>query len=133
MWNIAAIFIGGGLGAVSRYMLSRFLLGHTFVNIPLGTFLVNVSGSLLIGFVFKLFDISVTPVILKTLVIIGFLGGYTTFSSYAFETVMLLQRHEYTSAGVNLLLHTVSGLIAVVIGMLSANALRSFLQGNFNT
>jgi CrcB protein len=132
MWNIAAVFIGGGLGAVSRFLLSRFISARAFTNIPLGTFVVNISGALIIGFVFETFDAAVSSVMLRSLIIIGFLGGYTTFSTYALETVLLLQRHDYASAGMNLVLHTVTGLVAVVIGMLAATALHTWLQGGFH-
>ncbi|MFH2114113.1 MAG: fluoride efflux transporter CrcB [Spirochaetota bacterium] len=132
MWNIAAVFIGGGLGAVSRFLLSRFISEHAFTNIPMGTFVVNISGAILIGFIFELFDAAAFPVVLRSFAVIGFLGGYTTFSSYALETVLLLQRQEYVSAGMNLLLHTVTGLVAVGLGMLAANALHSWLQGGFH-
>ncbi|MDX9959204.1 MAG: fluoride efflux transporter CrcB [Clostridia bacterium] len=132
MWNIAAVFIGGGLGAVSRFLLSRFIFAHAFMHFPLGTLVVNISGALLIGFIFALFDAAASSVMLRSLVVIGFLGGYTTFSTYALETVLLLQRHEYAAAGMNLLLHTVTGLVAVVAGMLAATALNTWLQGVFH-
>jgi CrcB protein len=132
MWNIAAVFIGGGLGAVSRFLLSRFISANALMNIPLGTFVVNISGALTIGFLFEIFGAMASPVMLRSLVVIGFLGGYTTFSTYALETVLLLQKHEYTSAGMNLLLHTVTGLVAVVIGMLAATAFHAWLQESFH-
>jgi fluoride exporter len=134
MWNISAVFIGGGLGAVGRFLLSRFISVRVSTNIPVGTFVVNISGALLIGFIFELIDAAAAPaVMLRSLVIIGFLGGYTTFSTYALETMLLLQRHEYASAGMNLLLHTVTGLVAVVVGMLAASACQTWLQGGFHT
>ena len=132
MLNIGAVFIGGGLGAVSRFLLARFISGHAFTNIPMGTFVVNISGAILIGFVVVLFDTAASPVMLRSFVAIGFLGGYTTFSTYALETVLLLQEHEYLSAGMNLLLHTVTGLIAVSVGMLAAKAFHTWLQGGFH-
>ncbi|HRB67914.1 MAG TPA: fluoride efflux transporter CrcB, partial [Chitinophagales bacterium] len=80
------IAIGGACGSVCRYILSEYVSTKYTTNFPLGTLLVNTIGSLIIGFLFGFFSINgEVNDRLKFLVFIGFLGGFTTFSSYALE------------------------------------------------
>ena len=91
MKMIILIALGGGLGAVCRYLLSKVmgtLLGTSF---PFGTLVVNIIGAFLIGFIgFILFERTFhLGAELRALIIIGLLGGFTTFSSFSYETVLL--------------------------------------------
>ena len=104
MFNTLLIFFGAGIGGVFRYWISNgvyWFLGRSF---PFGTLVVNVSGSFLMGLLFILildrFE-GIAPQ-LRSLVLIGFLGGYTTFSSFSLETLNLFESGAWLSALLNI-------------------------------
>lgn len=122
------IFIGGGIGSVTRYAGSGLvarLIGETF---PWGTLFVNVSGSLAIGFFASLTDVDgrllVAPGV-RQFVMLGILGGYTTFSSFSYQTLELVRDGEWLRAGGNVLLSVLLCLVAVWLGHVLAAALNS--------
>lgn len=112
------IFAGGGIGAVLRYVLSsglqRAVEGWTF---PIGTFVVNMIGCFLIGLIMEM---SQTKALLqgeaRIFITVGLLGGFTTFSSFGYETMTLLRDGQYVDAGLNAVLQVVLGLLFVWIG-----------------
>lgn len=112
------VAVGGALGSVARYLLSGWVLHHTVDwRFPLGTFLVNVLGCLIIGLLAGLavkdeFFSSEARLFLFT----GILGGFTTFSAFGLETFYLLRRTEYLVAGSYVLLSIIVGLIAIWCG-----------------
>ncbi len=113
------IGLGGLVGTLARYWLSGAIairVGETF---PWGTLIVNVSGSLAIGFIAALTDpdgrFLVNPSLRQTLMI-GVMGGYTTFSSFSLQTLTLAREGEWLYAGANVLLSVVLCLIAVWAG-----------------
>lgn len=113
------IFIGAGLGGISRYWLSYAiyqLLGRSF---PFGTLIVNVSGCFLVGLLFILsvdrFG-HIGPQF-RSLLLIGFLGGYTTFSTFSLETVNLFENGAWLSGGLNIFLSLFLCLIATWFGI----------------
>ena len=113
-----AVVIGGGIGSLFRYwisLLAAFLFGTAF---PYGTLIVNLLGCFVIGVVFSLAQHTglITPVA-RLFIITGFLGGLTTFSSYAIETINLEQSAQAASALINILTNNVLGLIMVVLGL----------------
>jgi CrcB protein len=116
------IVIAGGLGALCRYALDG-AVGRRFSGFPWGTFAVNVSGSLALGFLFTLMvkRLEVAPW-LRSAVTIGFLGGYTTFSTFSLETFRLLQDRELGLAAANVLGSVAAGLLAVYVGVVAARA-----------
>ena len=120
MIHLLWIALGGGAGAVCRYSLSKYASGIWFGVFPLGTFLVNLIGCFLLGFVSVVFSRIVMPAHLKGVVSIGFLGAFTTFSTYSVETVSLLQEGEWRLGAINLLASTAGGLIMAVAGMWAA-------------
>ncbi len=120
MQQLALIAVGGSLGALARYGVSTLvyhLAGETF---PWGTLLVNLSGSFLIGMFLELFDTAVVPPVWRSFFTIGFLGAYTTFSTYTLETVNLLRDGELRLAAVNVLASNIAGIIFVLAGIASA-------------
>lgn len=93
MRAILVIFIGGGLGSVLRYLVNRWVLTWFHLSFPLGTFLVNVIGCFLIGF-FIFYINKSQPLPLRLFLVTGFCGGFTTFSSFAFENVELIENQQ---------------------------------------
>lgn len=114
------IFIGAGLGGVLRYGVSTGVYHLFNKNFPYGTLVVNISGSFLMGFLFVLtlgrFH-TIAPQ-LRALLLIGFLGGYTTFSSFSIETINLMENANWFSAILNILLSTILCLTAAWIGVI---------------
>jgi fluoride exporter len=125
MAKIVLVLLGGAFGTGLRYFLSAFIYSRvkepTFPNANL---VINVSGSFLIGVLAELFEsrVLVAPVI-RVALLTGVLGGYTTFSSFAFETVSLLRDGEVWLATLNVSLSVVLGLVAVWLGMRLAQVL----------
>lgn len=116
MKQIMLIFLGGGAGSVLRYIISR-LLNHTTV-LPLGTLLVNVMGSLLIGLFLGLAYRSQsfspnTTLFLAT----GFCGGFTTFSAFSYENQIFLKSGDYLSLGLYTASSLILGIAAIFAGL----------------
>ncbi len=124
MTNIMIIGIGGFVGAVVRYLLAIWIgqrWGRTF---PLGTFVINVSGSFLIGLLMTL----MTERIIENpqwrlLLVVGFLGAYTTFSTFEYETGGLFKDGEWLFAGINVIGSVVVGFIALKLGEVIAKSI----------
>jgi CrcB protein len=113
-----AVALGGALGAVARYALDRVIERHSIGVFPWSTFTINASGCLLIGIVVAaLVDRRHTPLWLRLGVVMGFIGGYTTFSTYAQETLDLVQEGEVAALIVYALGSVVVGVLAVYAGM----------------
>jgi CrcB protein len=112
--------MGAGFGGVLRYAVSTGIYNLFNKNFPYGTLVVNISGSFLMGFLFVLilerFQ-SIAPQ-LRALLLIGFLGGYTTFSSFSIETINLMENANWFPAIVNILLSTILCLMAVWTGVI---------------
>jgi CrcB protein len=108
---IALMAIAGGIGAIARFMLDGLIRGrmnsghlssgHLSSALPLGTMIINVSGSLLLGFVTGLVLFHAVPSDWQLVVGTGFFGGYTTFSTASFETARLIQERRFVAALVN--------------------------------
>lgn len=119
-----AIAFGGAFGALGRYASSQWiysLLGRSF---PYGTLFVNVVGSLVMGFLAILLieRMAVGPEY-RAFLMIGFLGSFTTFSTFSLETVSLLSNGELMKAGINMLVSVVVCVVAVWMGMSIARQL----------
>ena len=115
--NIFLIAIGGALGSVARYLLSSFVLRATGTLFPLGTFVVNAVGCLVFGIIAGAATerVQLAPG-LRLFLLTGILGGFTTFSSYAFESFGLLQDGQFAAALINILGQVVAGLLGMWIG-----------------
>jgi fluoride exporter len=110
--------IGGSFGALLRFIIESWIHGFSKTSIfPFGTLAVNLLGCLLIGFLFGI--IAVSQLIgprARLLLITGFLGALTTFSSFGYETFILIKNQEFIIALVNVLIQVTVGLLAVWIG-----------------
>lgn len=126
--ELMAIFIGGGLGAVSRFFLARWVNESVNVFFPLGTLAVNMIGCFAIGVAFGLFTAFASPNTAKAFVITGFLGGFTTFSSFGLETVNLIRAGKSLTAALNVSLSVVIGLALVTLGLLAARAISGLVR-----
>ena len=124
MINYLLIGAGGFAGAIVRYALGKWigqLWGRSF---PLGTFIINVSGSFLIGLLMALFTGRfMTNPQWRLLLIVGFLGAYTTFSTFEYETGALLEDGEFILAMINIVLSVMAGFIALKIGQIIAKVI----------
>ena len=120
-WAVAA---GAALGGVSRYYLSLALtqrLGDTF---PWGTLVINVTGSLLLGFLMRYaFASPAANAELRLLLTTGFCGGFTTFSTFSYETMLLLEDGQYGRAATYAVASVVVSLLAVGAGFVLARQL----------
>ncbi len=116
--NYALVFLGGGIGAVARYWLQGFVYRYMSAGFPYGTLAVNVVGSFAIGFLMSFFEerFVVNPS-LRVFLTIGILGGFTTFSSFSFETMALLRDGSYGLCFLNVTASVVTCLVATWIGM----------------
>ncbi|HCM28321.1 MAG: hypothetical protein A2Z99_03655 [Treponema sp. GWB1_62_6] len=123
--TFVSIFLGGGLGSLARYGLARLCAAAPIAAIPLGTLVANLAGSALIGFFFALFQDVALPAAFRFFVTVGFLGGFTTFSTYMLETWLMAGKKEYASALLNFALHNVLGFTAVAAGIFAFNLLRN--------
>jgi CrcB protein len=123
------VAIGSAVGGVARFWLSGLIAaskwGGTF---PLGTLVINVTGSFVIGFFSTITDtegrLLVSPAV-RTFFMIGVCGGYTTFSSFSLQTLNLANEGEWLLAGANILLSVALCLIGVWLGHLLAASLNS--------
>jgi CrcB protein len=119
-----AIAIGAAVGGVSRYYLASSVQHRLGAAFPWGTLLVNVTGSLLLGFLVR-YALS-TPAVsveMRALLTTGFCGGYTTFSTFSFETAALLEEGQYERAGAYVLASVVLSLLATFCGFMLAREL----------
>lgn len=118
MLKIFVVFLGGGLGAMSRYFVTTQLAGK-LGNFPIGTLAVNILGSFLIGIVTGFFIGKLNEVseVLKIFFAVGFLGGFSTLASFSIETVNLFQSGNIFSAVLNIILTFSTGIIACAIGL----------------
>lgn len=117
------ISLGAVLGANLRFLTNRAFAQWLGTGFPYGTFVVNVGGSLVVGVVgalvtANLFD---RPELVRQLVIVGFLGSLTTFSSFTYETHSLIQDGEWMRAAANIVLSLAAGLAGVRLGIYLAS------------
>ncbi|HBM16233.1 MAG TPA: fluoride efflux transporter CrcB [Lentisphaeria bacterium] len=117
MLTCLLIFIAGGLGSICRYLVSFFIGSFVKTSFPLGTLCVNLLGSFIMGMSFAFFEYFLLSPMLKITLTVGFLGGFTTFSTYALETTNLLRDREYKLFAFNILTSNIFGLASVIAGM----------------
>lgn len=118
MLNILFVGVGGFFGSIGRYLLSGAVY-QLFPNLhfPIGTTVVNVSGCFLIGFITALVEVRnlLSPEV-RVFLLIGMLGGFTTFSTFGYETIALLRDGAFLSGLANVLIQVVFGISAVWLG-----------------
>ncbi len=119
MLQTMAIAGGGALGALMRFWVSNGVYAWLGRGFPYGTLVVNLLGSLAMGFLYILFleRMTVSPE-LRGALLIGFLGAFTTFSTFSIETMNLLEQADYWKAGANMLISVLACVAAAWLGML---------------
>lgn len=110
------IAFGGALGAVFRYGLGLLLKSDNVLSFPLHTFSINILGSLLIGLTASILITSNNKELIQHFLMIGIFGGFTTFSSFSLESIILIQNGRLTTALAYILLTNVMGILATFGG-----------------
>ncbi len=114
---------GGAIGAAARYLAGLWIVARLGTGFPWGTFFVNVTGSFLIGIVLVLVERGALPPGARLFVAVGICGGYTTFSSFSYETLQLLNGGDAGPVLLNIFGQLLFCLLAVYLGVVFARAL----------
>ena len=123
--NLLLIGLGGSIGSIARYLVSRLGASVEWMSIPLGTLAVNVLGSLLIGFLIGISEKSpLLTVELRMFLMVGLCGGFTTFSSFTGENLMLMRNGQFFSLFLYTGLSILLGFTAVYLGYISTKLLQ---------
>ena len=117
MKQLLLVFVGGGFGSVLRFIIGKYL-NSAESGIPYGTFAANILGSLLIGIILGFAAKNETLTSNQTLLLAtGFCGGFTTFSTFAYENHVLLKSGDFTSFALYTIGSFIIGFLAVFLGM----------------
>jgi CrcB protein len=114
---LLGLLLAGGIGACSRYLIDGMVLDRTGGEFPSGTLVVNVTGSLLLGFLTGLVLYHAFPATPKTELGTGFCGGYTTFSTFAYETIRLAEERQRSAVVVVVVASLVLPALAAALGL----------------
>jgi CrcB protein len=120
--NVLLVALGGAIGSAARYLAGAFIANRFGPDFPWGTFIVNVSGSFLIGVILSFVGGGQLPAGARPFLAVGIMGGYTTFSTYSHETLQLIQGGEFGAAMFNTLGQVVAGLVGVYLGVVLGRA-----------
>lgn len=121
--RVVLVAVGGALGAVCRFVVGTWIAERVSPDFPWSTFLINVTGSFLIGVVFGLVTEGLLSTEARLFLAVGVLGGYTTFSTFSYETLELLLDGNMRAFLFNALGQSAAGLIAVYLGLVLSRIL----------
>ena len=122
------LLLGGAFGTLSRYFVSGFTHRYFNTTFPIGTLIVNLIGSFVIGFLWALWENSNLHSNVRSFIFIGILGGFTTFSTYSLETLNLFRDGEIKIGLVNILANNILALVLVFVGFIMAKGLISLIN-----
>lgn len=129
MWmRLFYVVIGGGIGALLRYLISGLIQKQSISIFPHGTLVVNLIGAFIIGFLWELFQNVIVSTNIRVFLFMGILGAFTTFSTFSLETVNLIKDKEYITALINILISNLGCIILVFSGFAAARLLLRILK-----
>ncbi len=122
--NILFVAIGGAIGSILRYLTATYASKFFGTGFPYGTLIVNIAGAFIVMFFMTLYieKFSMDP-IWRLFIVVGFLGGLTTFSSFSYETITFFQTGEYWKGLINILLNNVLTVVAGIAGLYLARTM----------
>ncbi len=131
MNQLIAVALGGAFGAVVRFLVSTGLYHWLGRGFPYGTLAVNVVGSFLIGLLTEALILQRVAITLeyRAAILVGFIGAFTTFSTFSLETLYLIEQGSLTKAGLNIVVSVLGCLLAVWIGLLCGRSLFLYSDG----
>jgi CrcB protein len=115
--------LGGFVGANARYLLGGWIAARVGSSFPYGTFVINMSGSFALGAIMGTLEGHVLSPAVRLSLAIGFVGGYTTFSTFTYETLRLLEDGSVLLATANVAGSLVVGLVAGILGLIAGRTL----------
>jgi CrcB protein len=128
MYKILYLVAGGAIGTLARYFVSGVAQKYMGSGFPWGTLVVNVTGAFIIGLVWGLFETVEIRSGFRIFVFIGILGGFTTFSSFALETMNLYKQGEIKMAIINILANNILAIILVFAGFIAARGILGIMK-----
>lgn len=126
LWYVA---LGGAVGSMARYVVGVAVQGRSGAYFPIGTLLINISGSLLLGFLIRyaLATPAISPEV-RALLTTGLCGGYTTFSTFSYETVALIEDGDWRRAALYVGLSVAGSILGVMLGIAGARQVLGIRQ-----
>jgi CrcB protein len=128
MYKILYLVAGGAIGTAARYFVSGIAQKYMGSGFPWGTLMVNITGAFVIGLIWGLFETVEIRSEFRIFVFIGILGGFTTFSSYALETMNLYKQGEIKMAVFNILANNILAIILVFVGFMAARGILGIMK-----
>lgn len=128
MIKVIYLIAGGALGSALRYAMSTWVQRSTLHSFPIGILSINVLGSFLIGLCWAFAEAFQFSQNTRAFLFVGLFGGFTTFSSYTLDTMILFKEGEYKIAFVNILISNIFGLAAVFLGLLSGKNIITLIK-----
>ena len=120
----AFVAIGGACGASLRFYISQLVLNWLGKGFPFATLMVNISGSFIMGLLYQMIEKEILDIsVHRTLIGIGFLGAFTTFSTFSLDSLLLLQQGEVVKAALNIFLNVALCIGAAALGMFIVSTL----------
>ena len=123
MFKLLALISGGAAGTLGRYLLSVIVNNYLGIAFPFGTFVVNMTGSFLIGFLWGVSDYFPFSPNWRNFIFVGFLGSFTTFSTYMLESLNYIKDGNIKTGLLNLVISTGIGLSLVILGLIVSRTL----------